>query len=372
MNLVIINHYYDDFLKNSDELLEKYLTTVGCAEALAKKGTHVTFIHRFQENKKIKLNGVNYIFIKDRFKGMPRPWHLTLKISRIARGLNADIVHVHGLIFFTQIFILRLFLHKKTKIVVQHHAEKPKKGLLQIIQKICLKNVNCFLFSAKGIENHWLELKTISKKKNISYVMEGSAYFTRQNTYSSKLITKMEGKPVFLWIGNLDNNKDPMTILDGFNLIKKKHPYATIYMIYKEAPLLEIVKNKIKEHNLETNVFLLGPINYNKLIHYYSSSDYFVLGSHYESCGYALIESLACGVVPIVSNIPSFYIMTNNGTIGGVWETGNSNDFYRTALQVMEKKWENESKKAVDFFNTNLSFDAIASKLIKTYNDLLP
>ncbi len=53
---------------------------------------------------------------------------------------------------------------------------------------------------------------------------------------------------------------------------------------------------------------------------YYNSADYFVLGSHYEGSGFSLVEAMSCGVIPIVTDIPSFRMMTNNGKIGTLME----------------------------------------------------
>ena len=45
----------------------------------------------------------------------------------------------------------------------------------------------------------------------------------------------------------------------------------------------------------------------------YNQHQFFILGSHYEGSGYALLEAMACGCIPIVTNIPSYKFMTNNG-----------------------------------------------------------
>ena len=41
----------------------------------------------------------------------------------------------------------------------------------------------------------------------------------------------------------------------------------------------------------------------------YSAADLFVVGSHHQGSGYALMEACACGAVPVVTAIPTFRLM---------------------------------------------------------------
>jgi hypothetical protein len=50
-----------------------------------------------------------------------------------------------------------------------------------------------------------------------------------------------------------------------------------------------------------------------------AAADLFVSGSQREGSGTALLESLACGLPPIVTDIPSFRMLTCDGRIGALW-----------------------------------------------------
>ena len=47
---------------------------------------------------------------------------------------------------------------------------------------------------------------------------------------------------------------------------------------------------------------------------YYGAADVFVSGSHSEGSGYALIEAMSAGVVPVVTDIPSFRAIAGDDT----------------------------------------------------------
>ncbi|MCW3118214.1 MAG: glycosyltransferase family 4 protein [Chitinophagaceae bacterium] len=202
--------------------------------------------------------------------------------------------------------------------------------------------------------------------------MEGATFFNYAGRDSARTLayadramarkeTGMNGSPVFLWVGRLDDNKDPLTVLEGFESIVEKYPHAHLYMIFAEDKLLNEVNTKINfSEILKTRVHLLGKIAHHEIERYYDSADYFVLGSHYEGSGYALSEALRCGCIPVITNIPSFSMMTKGGQLGALWEPGNKYSFVNAITAVLKKPLKNEAAACIDFFNKNLSFDAIA------------
>jgi glycosyltransferase involved in cell wall biosynthesis len=96
-----------------------------------------------------------------------------------------------------------------------------------------------------------------------------------------------------------------------------------------------------------------------------------VLGSHYEGSGFSLVEAMSCGVIPIVTDIPSFRMITNNGKIGALWSCNDAYSFYKNAKEIINKAFEVESEKALDFFSDNLSFPAITRKAKMFYESLI-
>jgi len=182
----------------------------------------------------------------------------------------------------------------------------------------------------------------------------------------------MRGAPVFLWVGRLDSNKDPLTVLDGFEILLEKNTNATLYMIYSENRLSDAVEKKIAGSAiLKNSVHLLGKIPHNEIEMYYNSADYFVLGSHYEGSGYALSEALRCGCVPIVTNIPSFRMMTNGGQLGALWEYGNNHSFAEAADVALNKPLSEQANSCITFFTESLSYDAIAKVAIVHYQKMI-
>ena len=212
---------------------------------------------------------------------------------------------------------------------------------------------------------------------------EGSSFFnfeTRDadNNYQyydrdkARELSIMVGDPIFLWVGRMHEHIDPLTVLDGIEDLFKNLPLAHFYMIHTGERLLEKVKTIIEDSRLlKQRVHLLGKIDHSMIKMYYNSSDYFVVGSHYEGSVYALSEALRCGCVPIITNIPTFRMMTNEGQLGALWKPGDKNSFVEAATLVMNKPLKQEAKSCIEFFKNNLSFDAIAETAIHHYQKLI-
>jgi glycosyltransferase involved in cell wall biosynthesis len=210
-------------------------------------------------------------------------------------------------------------------------------------------------------------------------VMEGATFFNYADRDAAKPPayrsrnearnkTGMMGSPVFLWVGRLDDNKDPLTVLNGFEVVFEKYKDAGLYMIYNDDKLSNEVKEKIEGSEIFKNkVYLLGKITHQAIENYYNSAEYFVLGSHYEGSGYALSEALRCGCVPIITNIPSFRMMTNRGQFGALWEPGNKDSFVEAVTKAFSKSLKDEANACLEFYKQNLSFDAIAGTAMFHY-----
>ena len=101
------------------------------------------------------------------------------------------------------------------------------------------------------------------------------------------------------------------------------------------------------------------------------AADLFVLGSHHEGSGYALLEALACGVTPVVTDIPSFRALTAQGTIGELWPVGDPDALCRALLSAVPRLHSRTRATVREYFDRELSFDALGSKWSAIYADVV-
>jgi len=175
---------------------------------------------------------------------------------------------------------------------------------------------------------------------------------------------------VFLWVGRLAVTKDPLTVLRGFELYLRANAGAKLYMVYQENDLLAEVNALLEKSDvLKASVCLVGKINHDDLQTWFSAADYYISASHREAAGYALIEAMACGCIPVVTGIPSFKKIV--GKYGFLFEMGNADSLYVALTQAAKIRKEKLSGEVSDHFNSKLSFKTIAEDILGVCKKLL-
>jgi glycosyltransferase involved in cell wall biosynthesis len=377
MHVVLVIYLYEPDLETPQMLLHRYSTIGPIAHALHNEGAEVTVLQRFHRNVSVEDKGVRFEFCVDACDANLRKWQIPHAFHRAVRNSCARqaskslVVHVHGLLYPLQTRFLRNALPFERAMVAQHHAEKPWNGIRRPLQKWGLRSVNGFFFAAPALAEGWIHEGLISKEQQIFEVMEGSTFFRCEDRTVARARTGLSGAPVILWVGNLTANKDPLTVLSGFEQILRQVPLARLYMAYRSTDLLGAVQERIAaSSSLREAVKLLGNVDHPKLEDIYNSADYFTLGSHYEGSGFALAEAMACGVIPVVTRIPSFMAMTDEGRAGACWTAGDPDAFSRALLHLLQQPIEALSKQVRRIFDQRLSYPAIARASLRAYDEL--
>lgn len=378
MRIAFVKYFYEKHPSIS-VLLEKYFTSSDWGEALVDSGCTVHIIQRYSKDKSFTKNGVNYHFINIGTPGYSKnPSTLLSFIRRVMNLLNQEEIEVIQLddlsALMSNMVFSRAFNH--IPIVVQdhgsvlRHANFLKRFIRKLVYKFSLKKVEGVLFAAEGLEKEWVRQSIIPSNKCF-IVMENSSDFRIADRGISREKTQMTGTPVFLWVGNLNQNKDPFTVIKAFSKIVNHFPEAKLYMIFRFDDLKIEVEELIKTCSLQNQIVLLGSKKREELHYYYNSSDYMLAASYKEGSGYSVIEAMSCGVVPILSDIPSFRRLTGNGTVGKIFETGNAESLYGAVLEITEKPVVEQREKTLQYFQNYNSFQALAKDAMKTYRECI-
>jgi glycosyltransferase involved in cell wall biosynthesis len=250
---------------------------------------------------------------------------------------------------------------RKSRIIVQHHGERPFRNFKRVFQRIANSCIDGYLFTAYGNAEKWMEQGLVSREKCYE-VLEASTFMKKKDKSESRAKLGIADIDMFLWVGRLEKNKDPMTVLSGFEQYLKLNSTALLYMIYQENDLLKDVQILVANSELlKRAVRLVGRIDHADLDSWFSAADYFISGSHKEGSGYALIEAIACGCTPIVTDIPSFRKIT--GGHGYLYEPGNPESLCDVLMQLGKISKNEVSSSIVHYFNKSLSFEKIANDI---------
>lgn len=366
MRLVFTSYVSSPEYNQPDAWLKRIEAYTGILESMSPYHT-VFGIERINYEGECQQNGVQYNFINLKKKVTRFPWRL----HRLIKMLKPDVVFINGFIFPLQIIQLRKALGSGVKIVVIHRSEKPFNGIKKQLQRWASVSVNAFLFTSSEFGEQWVRNGNIKDPGKIYEVLHASSIFRPGDKTIARSVLSVTGLPVFLWVGRLDANKDPLTVIKAFIRFLPLQPSAKLYMIYHTEELLQEIKDLTKQNiTVESAIHLIGKIPHENLQAWYNKADFIISGSHYEGGGIAVCEAMSCGCVPVLTNIISFRRMTGPGKCGLLYEPGNSDALYEALIKTTSMDMEKERMNVLQQYEQELSFGAIAKKIDKIISSL--
>ena len=357
MRILFLSYINTPEFNDPKQWLRRIRAYTGILEQLAKK-FEVISIEQINYSGEYFQNGVQYVFLNYGKKKELFPKQLHTRVKE----LKPDIVFIHSMNFPFQILQLRRKLGTSVPIIVQNHAEKPWNGWRLWLQRRADRVIDAYLFTSRAMAKSWEEKYIITNAGKVHEVMEASSVFFPIDNTTAKQQTKVTGEPVFLWVGRLDANKDPLTVVRAFLRFAGGQPNARLYMIFHTDELLAIIKNEISRHpHGQQLIQLVGKVEHEAMQYWFNSAAFIIAASYYEGSGVAVCEAMSCGCIPIVTGIDAFRKLTNNGACGRLYEVGNEEQLVKILNETRSIDLAEEKEKVLHQFHSQLSFEAIAS-----------
>jgi glycosyltransferase involved in cell wall biosynthesis len=331
------------------------------AEAAATSGTRISVVQVATNAEQVEHNGIDYHFTHS-----PDDEALTRRANRFAsllQEIKADVLHVHGLDFAEDAFAISKHL-PNLPILFQDHANRPPRWWRRPQSRRWYGAASGVAFTAAELAAPFIRTGLLQPDSNVFAIPESTCRFTRGSRARARAETGLHGDPCILWVGHLNHGKDPLTVLDGVARAAEALPGLQLWCVFGNAPLLADVQRRVhRDPHLAGRVHLLGQVPHERIEWLMRAADFFVSGSHSESCGYALLEAMACGVTPVVTDIPSFRALT--GDIGQLWHCGNSDSLTEALISAVANRPSPERIRA--HFDSTLSPTALGRQWAEAY-----
>ena len=376
LRIVQANAVYDPAAKTPHGLLDIYHTLTEWSAAVSAMGAHVTVVQRFHTPAQVERDGVTYEFTKD---SQP-PWLSTKAapaefVAAIARQ-SPDVVHINGLIFPQLVAAIRKAVGARTAIVVQHHGgEFPIRGsgLVGLWQRMQwrggLSAADALSFTARVQAEPWRAADMLGAQR-IFEIVESGTTMRQVERGRARAAIGVDATPLILWVGRLTTNKDPLTVLDGLERALPQLLEARVVMVFGDDTLVAPVEERVRASTvLGDRITLAGRVSRDELPNYYSAADLFISGSHDEGSGYALIEAMSAGAIPVVTDIPSFRVIA--GDCGARWPPGDAAAFSAALQNVCARSLPEERRRVAAQYSLALRWEAIARLTVDEYQSLV-
>jgi glycosyltransferase involved in cell wall biosynthesis len=369
MRIVQVSCAPDAFRRAPGDLLDAWPTLVLVAKAVSTAGVKVTVVLSSHRDDVCERDGVAYRFVAERWSGRSA---LTAfapgRLARAVRALRPDVVHLNG---FGFPFHTRALCSQGVPVLVQHHADDPS-GRMRALKRWGLARIAGVTFTSAEQARPFVANGYFDSSIPLFEIPESSTWFQPGDVTAARKLIGIYGSPALLWIGHLNENKDPLTVLDGFAQALRVLPDAHLWCCYRDAPLLNQVETWLRrDQSVAQHVHMLGPTEHAKIEQLCRAADFIVLGSQREGCSFAVLEGLACGATPIVTDIPSFRAMTGRGKVGALFEPGNANAFATALESLCRRPIEDLRARAIAHFQEELSPSVLGRKLVAAYEALI-
>lgn len=386
MRICLVNAFYNRELATPEALLERYFNPRELAAALQERGHEVTVIQLFHRAAAFERAGVAY-----RFVAAPRWRRVIATALAAARGREGyarflrapaivaalaeaapGVVHFNGLTLDRNLGpVARLCASLGVPLTASYHGGRPAPpGPRRSRQRRTLAGVARVMFTTAGHAAPWLEAGVIGDPAKVAECMETSSFFTMVPRARARARTGLEGDPVFLWAGRLEAIKDPLTALEGFRRIARAWPGARLYMAFltdELGPEVGVFLERSPE--IGEKVRLLGRLPFADMADHFNSADFLIQCSHREFGGNAVLEALACGVVPVLTDIPSFRAMTGGGEIGVLFPRGDAAALADGVLALGRARLPQMAERVRGHFEARLSYPVLAARYEEIFRD---
>ncbi len=372
-----VSCYVDPEGRTPQELLERWPTLTDVAAAAVGDDVEIVVVQAATRDDVIVHRGVSCHFVADyRRSFVPRRGVVASrkprKLTTVIHGLAPDIVHLHGLSFLRQGDFIARSLPEKP-VLVQDHADRPPlpARLSPFFFRRRARGISGVSFTSREQATPFVDTGMFDRDIPVFEILESSSRFTPGDRDTARAETGLHGDPCLVWVGRLAVVKDPLTVVDAFAraLPELRDPHLWCY--YAQAPLLEEVQRRLAlDPRLAERVHLEGQVPHQRVEALLRSADFLVLASRSEGSGYAVIEAMACGTPPIVTDVPALRRITGGGSVGALVPPGDARAM-GNALVTWSRRDRNTMREAVrDYFERELSFEALGRDLRAAYRTL--
>ena len=156
----------------------------------------------------------------------------------------------------------------------------------------------------------------------------------------------------FLQVSRLTQQKQPEHLVDIYYKLKQAGIKEKLYFI-GDGEKKEIIKQKIKEYNLEDDIILLGQIE--NPYPFFKNAKLFVHTAKYEGLPTVLLESLALGTPVVSYDCPTGPrdILGKNNEYGELISLNDKDMFVEKVLELMNSKKKYEKYKKLSLIRAN-------------------
>ena len=291
---------------------------------------------------------------------------LLLKLAKKIKLINPDIIHTHGIRADFFIAILSYFnfpdyVSSVRAFALEDYLPLYGKNKGFIMAKIhwwalkrCKHPVACSCSLSSRLNEVGIPTKPVTNGVDDEIFKPNNTIY-RDSEYS---------RPLFLVLGSFNKRKNNIFLVEFFNEYFKNNPGTLIFV----GAGIEL--DELKNLNQSENVLFLGrQIN---SLPYIQQADVLVSASKSEGLPNSVLESMSCGLVSVLSDIPAHIELKNTSPKDIFIYKSNDKSDFKQALNLALARIKEVSKEEISYnFTKYHSAKINSNKYQSIYNNLV-
>lgn len=216
-----------------------------------------------------------------------------LLMKNTIKQYNINIIHVY---FPPQTVIASLIKmrYPQIKLVRSFEGNVHLSTAKLIATKLSLRSFSKVIFISEYVQNHYLKLYPLLKKKEYCIIYNSAVHSQLDSTL---VLHPIENK-ILVCISGLNESKNPMILIEAMKELKNRDKEIKLYFL-GDGPLQKKIEQKIETYKLENNVILLGATQ--NVQEYLDKASIYVHPATNEGFGIAVVEAMERGCAIILS-----------------------------------------------------------------------
>ena len=242
--------------------------------------------------------------------------------TRVLRGLEADVFHLHYPPPLTSYFATRGLVGRKTPVVLTYHCDLDLPGATgrlvsgayqRFFLPPTLRRVNAVVVHTRsyGITSGSLRGRELTV---IPSVVDLARFRPGLETGALRSTLRLEGKRVVVFTGRLVPHKGVNVLLESLTEL----PSDVVLLVIGAGPRLSSLRGLARRLDVEDRVRFCSEVSDEDLPHYLALADLFAFPSQnrLEGFGLAVAEAMAVGLPVVVADMPGVREVIEPGVEG--------------------------------------------------------
>ncbi len=289
---------------------------------------NLNFKNLMNLNIKLPING----FLKSRIFYTFLSLVILIPLYKFLRKEKPDYLIIH--LITVPVLILCFFFNFKTKFILRISGYPKLNFLRKIFWKLVSKKIYK-IFTPTQITKKMLIDNEIFNENKIFLLRDPIISIRNLNTLKrQKISNDFNHNNYILSIGRLTKQKNFQFLVKAYTLLKKEVMHLPKLIIIGEGEEKNNLNHKIRENNMEKDIFILGYKS--NVFQYLHKSLFFLLSSSWEDPGFVLVEAAASNKLILSSNVlsgPKEFLY--NKSSGFLFEKENIRDFKNKVKYIL-------------------------------------